>query len=240
MRALVELIDHYQPGFAERVRPASADTIEALEELAGPLPGAYRRFLDTMGGDMGGFSPLDADFDVVDRLVNYQVNASLKDLPYLIIAGGAPLEPGGSLFMDRSTPYAVDDCQIAVAPYAHELTMDDFSPFHAGLEELLYLEAYRSVRLPLFKGRIEVAIDPDAARDAAVVEEVLTRARETGFERVPPARRSALLERGDAAMALYRHPSSNACSFRIGAAEPTELRHLTDLLTRGLPLQVLR
>ena len=38
MRALVEFIEQYRPGFSDEIVPASEIDIELLEGLAGPLP----------------------------------------------------------------------------------------------------------------------------------------------------------------------------------------------------------
>ena len=239
MRALVQLIDRYRPGFAAAVVPAQEDIVEQLEELAGPLPGAYRRFLATMGSGMDGFWPLDADFDVEDRLLNYQLNPNLRGSPHLLVAAGGPLEPGGSLYLDRSHPSALDDCMLVVMPPGDPHALDQRQPLHAGLEEFLYVEAYRDVRLAAFPSRNELIPMLDAEPYEATIGKVLELSQELGFERVPPVVSCALLERGDAALVLYRPPDSDDFSFQLGAAEPRELRRLTDLYCSQMPLRVL-
>src|SRR3954451_19164934 len=158
MRALVKLIDRYRPGFADAVQPARADLIEELEQLAGPLTGAYQRFLATMGSDMADFAPLGADFDAEDRLLNYQLNDALQGSTPLLVAAGGPLEPGGNLFLDRSEPYGEDDCLLVVVPRGYPLRLVERTPLHIGLEEFLYVEAYRDIRLPLLPARAELAL----------------------------------------------------------------------------------
>jgi len=55
MKAFVEFIEKYRPGFSQEIAPADEIKIEVLEDYAGPLPGAYRRFLEIMGESLGGW-----------------------------------------------------------------------------------------------------------------------------------------------------------------------------------------
>jgi hypothetical protein len=238
MRPLVELIDRYQSGFARKVRPAAPEFVDELVALAGPLPGAYRRFLETMGGDMAGFSPSDADFNVEDRLLNYQLNESLTGSPFLLIASGGPLEPGGSLFLDRNERTSHDDCLLVVIPYEIPMDFTNRTPFHAGLEEFLYVGAYRTYRMPLFPAARELVLRSDVEPSASHVHQAFALAERLGFSRTSPLVRSALFERGDAAIVMYRQPHVELFSLQVGADEVDELLRLADVFTRNLPMQV--
>lgn len=239
MQALVELIERYHPGFAQAIVPADPDIVEQLSELAGPLPGAYRRFLETMGESTADFKPLTATFDAEDRLLNYQLNDSLRGSTHLMVASGGPLEPGGSLFMDRDERHGKDDALLVVVSQTHPLDLAGREPLHVGLEEFLYVEAYRSFRIPLFATQRRLAKPNAIPSEAADVTKLLAAADRLGFQRIPPATRCALLERGDAAIVLYRHPHVEEFSFDIGADDPKELRRLTDILSTQVPLRPL-
>lgn len=244
MQALVQLIDRYRPGFADDVKPAPADVVDELSKLAGPLPGAYRRFLATMGGSMGEFEPLGGNFDVYDRVMNYQLDSGcLAGSTHLLIAAGDVLEPGGDLFLDRSEPYGKDDCLLVIAdcgPSGDRLNLEARKPIHAGLEECLYVEAYRDFRLPLLTLCAECALATGVKPSAAISEQVLRTAKNLGFSRVPPATRSVILERGDAAMVFYRDPHSERFLFQIGADRPEELLRMVDVFANEVPLRRVR
>lgn len=71
MKALVEFIEQYRPGFSQEVVPADEIDIALLEKHAGPLPGAYRRFLPTMGASMGDLELAEADFAIDGNIGTY-------------------------------------------------------------------------------------------------------------------------------------------------------------------------
>lgn len=231
MKELVELIERYRPGFAEAIQPASDTDIELLEESAGELPGAYLRFLRTMGADMANFRPLRADFNLEDRLMNYRFDGHYTaDAPLLIIASGSGLEPGGSVCLNRLENFQDDDCTVVVLPEEKPPQPSEAQALHAGLEEMLYVEAYSQFRLPLLHGPVQLAARSDEEPDESTVRQVLDTLERIGFRRVPPCQRCALFERDDAAGVLYRHPESNQFSLRLGAQEGPEVLRIADIL----------
>lgn len=232
MRALVELIELYRPGFAATVQGATEDAIEDLEDLMGPLPGAYRRFLQTMGAAMGDFSAMGADFDMEACRSIVLVKPWICDERYLYIAYDGALS-GWDFYMDRDAPSGADDCMVVRMPLSWREDPTRRRPVFSGLEELLYVEAYWNIRLPLFAHRSELMrpITGEAMHGceaAAVCAEI----EALGFVRVPPASPSALYERRDAALALYQVPDAPGFSLVLGCDEAHELRRLEGLLRR--------
>lgn len=237
MQPLVAMIERYKPGFRDAIVPADPEMVSDLEELTGPLPGAYRRFLSTMGQSTDGFYPGGADFTVEDRLANYQLESSLSGSYYLLVGAGGPLEPGGDLYMDRSRPYGDDDCELALAPFGPTLDESTCVPFQAGLEEFLYIDAFRRFRLPLLGASSRLAPALEAEGDETVIDRLLTAAELVGFKRVGPVQRSALFERGDAAMVMNRNPRSSQFQLEVRAADRSLLGVIVDQLTTNVPLR---
>jgi hypothetical protein len=226
MKALVEFIEKYRPGFSEEIVPADEFDIALLEEDAGPLPGAYRRFLQTMGTSMGDLELAEAGFAIDGKILTYQVKTWLRHGRYIFVAGDKGLA-GWDYFLDRSKPYGADDCMLVRMPLEENFPPEDTRPVHAGLEEFLYYEAFKALRMPLlpYQRDFSSPVDPDAAvRYRSDI--VFALAEEKGFKRIPPAERCALYERGDAALLLYQHPIAPAFSFSLGCEEPAEMERL--------------
>ncbi|WIG99377.1 hypothetical protein KGD87_23740 [Myxococcus sp. SDU36] len=101
------------------------------------------------------------------------------------------------------------------------------SPQYVGLEEFLYVEAFKELRLPQLRFRRKYSSPDDAAAAAAYRSDVVTAlAEEKGFKRIPPTEHCALYERGDAALLLYRHPTQPTFSFILGCEDSGELERL--------------
>jgi hypothetical protein len=115
MRALVEFIEQYRPGFSQEVVPADEIDIARLEKHAGPLPGAYRRFLRTMGASMGGLELAEANFSIRGKIGTYLVMDWLRRERYLRVAQDEGLA-AWDYFLDRSRPHGADDCMLVRMP----------------------------------------------------------------------------------------------------------------------------
>ena len=182
------------------------------------------RFLETMGQSIGDFDVHDLNLNVQDMLFTYRVVPWMVRDKYLRIAGDRG-PAGVSYFMDRSRPYGKDDCMI-VTMLDPRVNRDQCDRLHAGLEEFLYVEAYRTVRLPLFDHQVELAIPALSMALTGKFDQVCDTAEKLGFVWLPPARRCALYERGDAAMVLYRDPVTEDFSFRLASSDLDELSRM--------------
>jgi hypothetical protein len=226
MKALVEFIEKYRPGFAEEIVPADEIDIALLEKHAGSLPGAYRRFLQAMGASMGDLELAEADFSIRGNIHTYLVMDWPRRERYIYVAGDDGLA-GWDYFLDRSRPHGADDCMLVRMPLDEDFPPEASHPKHAGLEEFLFYEAFKELRLPLLPYRRDFLSpeDPSAAvRYRSAIVSAL--AEEKGFRRIPPAERCALYERGDAALLLYQHPTEPAFSFSLGCEDPEEMERL--------------
>jgi hypothetical protein len=226
MKALVEFIEKYRPGFSEEIVPADEIDIALLEEDAGPLPGAYRRFLQTMGASMGDLQLAEADFSVLGNIATYQTMGWLRHGRYIYVAGDDGLA-GWDYFLDRSRPHGADDCMLVRMPLDEKFPPEASHPKYVGLEEFLYYEAFKELRLPLLAHRWDFS-SPEAPGAAARYRPdlVSAMAEEKGFQRIPPAEYCALYERGNAALLLYRHPTAPTFSFSLGCDDPAEMERL--------------
>ncbi|RJS17032.1 hypothetical protein DRW03_28610 [Corallococcus sp. H22C18031201] len=99
---------------------------------------------------------------------------------------------------------------------------------YAGLEEFLYYEAFKELRLPQLPFRRKFS-SPENADAAALYRSdgVTALAEEQGFKRIPPAEHCALYDRADAALLLYRHPTQPTFSFILGCEDSAEMARLT-------------
>lgn len=226
MRAFVEFVEKYRPGFFEEIVPAENIDIRILEKKAGPLPGAYRRFLETMGGSMGGLELAEASFSIDGTLGVYSAMPWLQRGRYIFLAGDNGLF-SRHWFLDRLSPHGTDDCLVVRRVLAENNPPEASSPQYVGLEEFLYYEAFNELRLPQLPFRRKFSSPENADAAARYRSGVVTAlAEEKGFKRIPPAEHCALYERGDAALLLYRHPAQPTFSFVVGCEDAGEMEQL--------------
>jgi len=230
MRALVELIEKYRPGYADTIVPAEDEEIEILDQRFGPLPGAYQRFLRTMGSSMGEFQVDEASFDVDGVLSTYRALRWLKRDRYLLVANDDSLTSDWDYFLDRTVPHARDDARVVRIRQDPDFDPDKHMLCFAGLEEMLYYNAYATIRLPLLAYKIGLTrpSNEDRARNCRV-EVACALAEELKFKRIPPATRCALYERGDAAILLYQHVVGPGFSFQLAGDDAREVERLADI-----------
>lgn len=225
MQDLVKLLEKYESGISVTFVPTPKSEIARIEAAAGPLPGAYVRFLATMGTSTGDFQIGHGAADLRSRDI-WEMPDQLPWLagtPYLYI--GQDNGPDGlDYFLDRSKPHGRDDCMVVQMP----LEGGEMKCLvHAGLEEMLYYEAYAGVRLPLLPHRLGFRSSAaDGASRGPTPESICAMAERLGFQRVPPATRCALYERGDAALLLYQNPELPAFRFTLAASDQAELDRL--------------
>jgi hypothetical protein len=218
VQALVDLIERFEPGFAEDITPADDKRIASLERLGGPLPGALRRFLRTMGG-----APPRKLVDVlylnVDFMRRALLNAEwLKDERYLILSRHEAFD--AHVWLDRAAPSGADDCLVVISP-CMEMPgpPPPRTPFAIGLEDYLSMEAFRQHRLGLFEHH-SFAMHVEAP-DELTVQRALALPLSLGCERVAATVPSGLFERGDAAVIVRRAPGDSRLDVHI-AAESVE------------------
>jgi hypothetical protein len=224
VQALVTLIERYRPGFADEVRPADERRIQSLAQLAGPLPGALLRFLRTMGG-----SPprllVDALFLGVDPMRRALLSADwLKDDRYLILTKWDAVD--AMIWIDRATPTPPDDAMLVSSPWMDTPEPQPKTPHAWGLEDLLYVEAFRGHRLAMFDHHAALATTDTP--DAAQLADALARPLGLDFERLAPTLTSGLFDRGDAAIIVRRAPRDAALHVHIAAETPETLAPLVD------------
>ena len=223
MNAFVEFVAHYRPDFANEIVPADEAEIDLLENLAGPLPGAYRRVLNTMGGSMGDFEPCEASFEIDGNIGTYNHFAWLRRRRFILVGGDTPLSDWYT-FMDRAHPHGDDDCMIVRMPLVEAFPTEDNEAVFVGLEELLYYAAFESLRMSQFKRRLYFGVTRfDPTPPAASAKAVCALAEQLGFRRVAPTPRCALYDRGDAALLLHQHPIEPTYEFWVHSDDDAEL-----------------
>ncbi len=131
MNVLVDFIERYRPGFSAEIIPADSISIALLEKRAGPLPGAYVRFLRTMGQSMGGADIGDAYFGIDGNIGTYRAMPWLKRERYLLVAGDEGLSEW-DYFMDRARPHGEDDCMVVRMPLEESFPPNDNHPKFIG------------------------------------------------------------------------------------------------------------
>jgi len=220
MTSLVELLERYQPGISAGFVPAAEKEIATLQRAVGPLPGAYLRFLRTMGSSTGDLELRHGDTKLTSVMKvwsTYNVLRWLARPPftsYLFVAQDR--SPSGyHFFLDRNAPHGADDCMLVQMPTDPAFKPAQRSPVHAGLEEFLFHEAYAAVRLPLFPLHEYQVSVPGVEDD--VIAAIAAVAARLGFERLPSTTRSPIFERGDEAVLLHRPPESESFWMTVSA-----------------------
>lgn len=240
MRALVNLIEKYRPGFTASVVPAAEEEIELIEEFVRPLPGSYRRFLETMGGGMGGFRVNEATFAPMDIWAAYKAMKWLRRDRFVLVAMDEGLG-AWDYYLDRESPHGKDDFMMVRMRLEEEFDPVNRMISFAGLEEMLYYKAYATIRLPLLANLVRLGQpdDPQPGRSCRP-EDACALAEELGFKRIPPATRCALYERGDAAILLFQDPIKPLFSFDLACDDGRELERMADIFRRRAGVEIMK
>ncbi|WP_236068852.1 hypothetical protein [Citreicoccus inhibens] len=135
MKHFIDLVKKYHPGFSQRIEPADKYDISTLERRAGSLPGAYRRFLETMGTSMGDVELAEASLSIEGALNAYTLSW-LKDDRYILFGGDNGLS-SRHWFLDRKSPHGADDCMVVRRVLAENNPPEASTPQYVGLEEFL-------------------------------------------------------------------------------------------------------
>lgn len=226
MQKIIDFIETYQPGFTATTTPADPADIACLEDYTGPLPGVYKRFLQTMGAGMGELELEEAHFSIEGALMTYQINPWLYQGRCIYVASDSGLA-GWDYFLDRTRPHGEDDCMLVRMPLRESFSPDEAHHESVSLEEFLYCESFRALRLGQRPQRHTITSpeDPTAAaryRPASIA----ARAEAEGFRRISPVEHNAIYERGDASLLLRRHPTNSLFSLSIGCEDSDELQRL--------------
>ncbi len=243
MKALVSLLETYRPGISATFKPADESDIELLEETAGPLPGAYLRFLRMMGSGTGDLELDDGQADLGSMENSwsvYDILDWLKDAKhsrYLYI--GQDNSPNNmDYFLDRAAPQGKDDCMVVRMPLIDSFDPEHRDRAHASLEEFLFHEAFRTIRLPLLAHHRRFRQPYHTRRPQhCQASAVSALAEEQGFRRIPPATRCALYERDNAALLLSQRLEDEEFEFLLSGDENTELDRLARLFVEKVGVE---
>lgn len=232
MKALVELIETYRPGYSATVVPADESEIDILQNLVGPLPGSYCRFLKTMGASTGDFQPRDAVLDIRGVWFTTDQFKRLRRDRYLYIGEDEGMS-SWDYYLDRERPYGEDDCMLVRMPLDSGFNTENRRKFQAGLEEFLYYEAFNNFRLKQFDYRVRLAQPKhEQPHLSCHMQTVCEIAEQQGLRRIPPAARCALYDRQDAALLLYQNPIVAVFSCDLGCDNPHELARLSEIFQK--------
>ena len=231
MQELVALMEKYQPGISASFVPTPEDDIAKMVAIAGPLPGAYLRFLRTMGASTGDFK-IDmgnADWKTDEMWLVYEAFPWLQEGGRFVYIGQDNSPSAGDWFLDRRAPSGEDDCLVVSMTLEQDLDATQAEERHIGLEELLYYEAFYGLRLPQFEHHRQLRqVREGAAATWPRPEAVCALAEKLGFQRIPRVAHSALYERGDAALLLYRHPTKPTFSFILSGDDEKAVEAMVD------------
>jgi hypothetical protein len=224
MHELVAMLEKYQPGISATFRPApQADIDQLIAATPKPVPGAYLRFLHTMGLSCG------------DLVIDHG-NANLtSDLRWSTLAARTWLAEGRFLyigddsspsandyFLDQAAPFGEDDCMV-VYMSLDRTPVPRPSPAFIGLEEMLFLEGFVSLRSVQFDNHRELR-PPDGV--VVDLQRVNLLAKTLGFARQPRVTHSALHDRGDAALWIRRDPVTSFFSCILSGDSDAEVERL--------------
>lgn len=235
MDELLELLEHYSPGYRHQIEGTDEWELDKLEEIFGrPLPRFYREFAQVMGQDGG---PLLAHVNAyqprwdVGQIYRVLPDSELPPRRFLFIFGD-PSVDGQHYWLDLEAPSEEGDSQVVRMPFGHDSWKTKLSPLHVSLREMLFVWAMSQVHLPSFPQRAQYSLRsrdlaPAGFRDAEDLARILER---LGFTRLPYPRRCMLFERADAGILLYRRPTGPGFSFEVGMQEPEEFRRVQAII----------
>jgi hypothetical protein len=234
MQELVALMEKWQPGISAGFVPTPEEEMARLVAIAGDLPGAYVRFLRTMGASTGDFQ-IDlgnADFGTNEMSLTWEAFPWLHKGRFVYL-GQDNGQSAGDWFLDRRAPYGDDDCLVVNMTLEQEVDPAAAEPRSVGLEEFLYEEAFVGLRLPRFEHHRELRQlreGPESKWPKA--EGVFAVAEQLGFARIPRVTHSGLFDRGDAAILVHRHPTRPTFTVMLSGDDKDAVDAWVDVLMK--------
>lgn len=235
--ALIDLIEQYDPGFANRVQGASSEELHHLEEQIGrPLPGSYKDFLSLMGKDLGGFETPQVDLRL-ERVQDFYDVTEPQPPSRFIFIGAHEDDPYMDYYLDCGVP-ADTGCPVVRAEMPEQLAKPEklWRSF-ASFEDMLFVWAFRNRLARLgHRRKLSPALQRNAqgvmAIPPGVLDSVEALATRLGFQKLPhTSPLTLLLERGDAALYLSRPTPEGGITSELGAQDPREFRKLEEAIT---------
>jgi hypothetical protein len=237
MRAVVELLDRYQPGYASLVAGSPPWCLDLLADEAGVvLPPAYREFCRTLAAEGGallqGLAPVHPE-QIADL---YAKAAWMPTGRHLFIFGDQTVSQS-HYFLDLKSPQGEEDA--AVVRFALGPEGVNRRRRHAdSLAEMLLLRGVDRLCLPTCLHRArwvdvhqEWAAAPDSSQD---LTELLER---MGFSRRAEVTSRQLFVRDDLALALVEPQGPRRpLSCLLGLRDGHELKRVEALLAEYTPL----
>jgi tRNA threonylcarbamoyladenosine modification (KEOPS) complex Pcc1 subunit len=141
IKALIDYIARYDPGFPGRIRGAPESVIHTLEQIVGmPLPLLYREFLSYMGQDNGGLEIHSDATTNIDEVIDYYRDRKELELGFpencIVIAVRGTDVPDLSLELSGALRVFLTSGTVIKG-----LVADSF-------ENLLFQEAFIGFRMP--------------------------------------------------------------------------------------------
>jgi hypothetical protein len=236
MKALIEFIRGYQPGYDQVVRGASPEQIAELEAALGrPVPGAYRDFLATMSQNVG-FDPGELTFDI-DAVIG--LTARFEPIPDRFVPVAADDSVSGfDYWLDLRHPWGRDDALVVRVCEGVPLVKEQL-PVYESLRDMLFSFAFSDLRMLSLPEQIVLLVSPSHAPRTAPRPDLATLSavmQDLGFEALAVTSPEAqLYERGDCAAVVYRVPFVESFTMRIAARERATKDRVADAVRARLP-----
>jgi hypothetical protein len=240
--ALIDLVEQYAPGFANRIQGASSEEVHRLEEhLRRPLPSPYKDFLSLMGKDLGGFETPHVDLRLERVQEFYEVTEPRPPSRFIFI-GAHDEDPYMDYYLDCETPSGIN-CKVVRAEVPEQLLKPEklWCSF-ASLEDMLFVWAFRSRLARLgHRRKFSPALQRNSQGIMAIPPGVFDGAErlaaQLGFQKLPHTTPLTLLfERGDAALYLSRPTAEGGITAEFAAQDPREFRKLEEAITDNTAL----
>ncbi len=234
---LIDLVEQYAPGFADRLTGASPEELHQLEEQLGrQLPGPYKDFLSLMGKDLGGFETPQVDLRI-DRVREFYEVTEPRPPDRFIFIGAHDEDPYMDYYLDCGMT-ADGNCSVVRAETPDQLLKPErlWCSF-ASLEDMLFVWAFRGrlSRLP-HRRRLSPALEKSSKGMMIIpprlLESIEKLAPQLGFQRLPYTSQLTLLfERGDAALYVSRPKADGGVTAELAAQDSREFRKLEEAIT---------
>jgi hypothetical protein len=240
---LIKFASIYDPNYPKSVLGATESDLARLEHLFRPrLPAPYKEFLTQMGRSTGAIQIEDTTFTIDMVLRSYERRANLPPSPFLFI-GASSSEPPASFYIDTREPDESSQT-IVTADTGDEAVEEHHWPLFPSLEEMLYVHAFRSLRmshlpyarrLGSYLTRKGGATADEPSTTVEEVEHVLLTLK---FRRLPcTSPLNPLFEREHAAVLGHQNVLGGGLDLEIAADNASESTLLLEILRDNLPLR---
>lgn len=244
LQDLIQLVERYEPRYSQKIRGATLEELQRLEQWVGrSLPACYREFLALMGKDMAGLEVEGVHLEI-DRITGFYSSGHWQPPSGYILFGIQEDDPYLDYYLD-CTSSADSDCPVVRFPSEGEFSKEEyFYPIDPSLKDFLLSLAFSAKRMELFDH--ERVFTPSTSSlpraglistRAEIVHLIGERALQLGFERVAPtAQAYRFYDHPEAAIYMRFDEGTGNLALTLATQKARDLERIGDALSSGTSL----